>query len=371
MKNFQKVREITGEEAKKIDFSKIQYIALSSGEIVYIKKEQKENHEDKTGFQEIQKNVIEKETKQEILKMDKDLIEQNQEIIEQNQEKFEQNQKILKENEKIIQKNLEKMNSDNQEENLIHMAQNEAMLEKNEEIEEQNEKINLENLAIRVENEQILEKNEELNLEENKEIADQKDQIETQNVEINLQNAEIKIQNQELFDQNKEIKEELNKEIKQEIKNEIKEQIEKSPEEVVIVELEKPKDNKSIINKNNKTIKANKAKICQQYQNLCPECQRKNQQKNKANEKYGEYPYYVVYQTQYEEEPQYYQEFNQQAPYQEKCSFGKFQYDDKTFKPRTFSSEEYQNLLKKAKPMFTVLNNEDNRTKKGNIKPKK
>ena len=55
MKNFQKVREITGEEAKKIDFSKIQYIALSSGEIIYIKKDQKENQGDKTGFQEIKK----------------------------------------------------------------------------------------------------------------------------------------------------------------------------------------------------------------------------------------------------------------------------------------------------------------------------
>ena len=104
MKKIQKVREITGEEAKKIDFSKVQYIALSSGEIIYIKKDEKENHEDKTGFEEIQRNVIEKETKQEILEINKDLLEQNQKIIEQNQEKFEQNQEIMEQNEKLIEK---------------------------------------------------------------------------------------------------------------------------------------------------------------------------------------------------------------------------------------------------------------------------
>ena len=32
------------------------------------------------------------------------------------------------------------------------------------------------------------------------------------------------------------------------------------------------------------------------------------------------------------------------------------EYAAKTFKPRTFTNEEYQNLMKKAKPMFTVIN---------------
>ena len=161
-----------------------------------------------------------------------------------------------------------------------------------------------------------------------------------------MQNAEIKIQNQEIIEQTKEIKDELNQEIKQEIKNEIKEQIEKSPEEVVVIELEKPKQNKEAINQEKKaTIK--KEKICPQCQHLCPECQKKTQQEIYANDQYEEYPYYEMYQSQYEAQPEYYQ----QIPYQEKCNYG-----SKTFKPRVFTNEEYQNLMKKAKPMFTVLN---------------
>ena len=58
-----------------------------------------------------------------------------------------------------------------------------------------------------------------------------------------------------------------------------------------------------------------------------------------------------MYQDQYEIEPQYYQDYYQQMPYQEKT-----EYAAKTFKPRTFTNEEYQNLMKKAKPMFTVIN---------------
>ena len=63
-----------------------------------------------------------------------------------------------------------------------------------------------------------------------------------------------------------------------------------------------------------------------------------------------------MYQAQYETEPQYYQEYYQQMPYQEKCTLGKSEYTAKTYKPRTFTNEEYQNLMKKAKPMFTVIN---------------
>ena len=69
-----------------------------------------------------------------------------------------------------------------------------------------------------------------------------------------------------------------------------------------------------------------------------------------ANVQYEEYPYYEMYQSQYETQPEYYQDY-QQIPYQEKCN-----YTAKTFKPRMFTKEEYQNLIKKAKPMFTVLN---------------
>ena len=91
MQNFKKVREMTAEQAKKIDTNKIEYIALSSGEIVYIKKSeqrksskaQKEGlkEKDKSGFDELKKNVIEKETKQEVLKVTQNILDQNQEII--------------------------------------------------------------------------------------------------------------------------------------------------------------------------------------------------------------------------------------------------------------------------------------------------
>ena len=91
--------------------------------------------------------------------------------------------------------------------------------------------------------------------------------------------------------------------------------------------------------------------ICPQRLHLCPECQKKSEQEKKVKTQYEEYPYYEMYQAQYETEPQYYQDYYQQMPYQEKT-----EYAAKTFKPRTFTNEEYQNLMKKAKPMFTVIN---------------
>ena len=47
MEDFVKVSEMTADEAKKLDLNKIEYIALSSGEIIYLKKpEQKAEAEE-------------------------------------------------------------------------------------------------------------------------------------------------------------------------------------------------------------------------------------------------------------------------------------------------------------------------------------
>ena len=46
MENFGKVNEMTAEEAKNIDLNKIEYMALSSGEIIYIKKQGEENQKE-------------------------------------------------------------------------------------------------------------------------------------------------------------------------------------------------------------------------------------------------------------------------------------------------------------------------------------
>ena len=51
-----------------------------------------------------------------------------------------------------------------------------------------------------------------------------------------------------------------------------------------------------------------------------------------------------MYQYQYDE-PQNYQDY----PYEQT------KYEAKTFQPTIYSSQEYQNLLKIAKPMFTVV----------------
>ena len=44
MENFQKINEITPEEAKNLDSNRIEYIALSSGELYYIKKPNQQNN---------------------------------------------------------------------------------------------------------------------------------------------------------------------------------------------------------------------------------------------------------------------------------------------------------------------------------------
>ena len=78
---------------------------------------------------------------------------------------------------------------------------------------------------------------------------------------------------------------------------------------------------------------------------MCPECRKKYGQKQQTQ--YEEYPYYQgeeMYQYQYDE-PQNYQDY----PYEQT------KYEAKTFQPTIYSSQEYQNLLKIAKPMFTVV----------------
>ena len=219
------------------------------------------------------------------------------------------------------------------------MAENEQMMEQNQEILEQNEKMNIENAEIKVENEEILEQNEKLNLEENnKEVEHQKGEIAAQNKEINLQNEEIDIQNQEIAEQNQEIKEEFIKEIKKEISDEVKEEKEKPQENLLIIEVEKPKipekQNNAEMKKSirEKAIEEAKIKKMSQhkagirapkyeyvhthYEHLCPECQRRKQmttQNASSQQQYMEYPYNQneaedMYQYQYEEQPQYTQE---------------------------------------------------------------
>ena len=46
MELLQKVEEMTPEQVKNIDLNKIEYIALSSGEIIYIKKQGEENQKE-------------------------------------------------------------------------------------------------------------------------------------------------------------------------------------------------------------------------------------------------------------------------------------------------------------------------------------
>ena len=108
MEDFGKVREMTPEEAKNLDSERIEYIALSSGEIIYIKKSdengesKKENEQPKEEeLKEIQTNEKEEgqeninneehehqaeEQKEEVKEEKKEIHGQNQELIELNQE---------------------------------------------------------------------------------------------------------------------------------------------------------------------------------------------------------------------------------------------------------------------------------------------
>jgi hypothetical protein len=215
--------------------------------------------------------------------------------------------------------------------------------------------MNLENLAIKIENQGILENNENLNIV-NREIEHQKDEIEHQSDEINFQNAEIKLQNAEIAVQDNEIKEEIKDELKKEIKEEIKNQIENPKEEVVIV-VEKPKVVKQKAIEEGKTKKGNQVnirpirKLCPKHQHLCPNCQKKYQQK--VQTQYEEYPYYQweeMYQNKFED-PKYYQDYQ----YLNEEDYGQTKQEARTYQPTAYSLNDYQNLLKIAKPMFKVL----------------
>ena len=98
MENFQKINEITPEEAKNLDSNRIEYIALSSGELYYIKKPNQQNNiqeennvQKEEELKEIKTNEKEEEEKdeninnnihQEIEEEKKEILEQNQELIE-------------------------------------------------------------------------------------------------------------------------------------------------------------------------------------------------------------------------------------------------------------------------------------------------
>ena len=113
----------------------------------------------------------------------------------------------------------------------------------------------------------------------------------------------------------------------------------------VVEEPKKAKNTGELKKETNAKAKVNKGKISAKNQHLCPECQKKYGQKQQAQ--YEEYPYYQgeeMNQYQYDE-PQYYQDY----PYDQT------KYEAKTFQPTVYSSKEYQELLKKAKPMFTVI----------------
>ena len=73
MENFQKINEITPEEAKNLDSNRIEYIALSSGELLYIKKPNQQNNiqeennvQKEEELKEIKTNEKEEEEKDDI-----------------------------------------------------------------------------------------------------------------------------------------------------------------------------------------------------------------------------------------------------------------------------------------------------------------
>ena len=73
MENFQKINEITPEEAKNLDSNRIEYIALSSGELYYIKKPNQQNNiqEENNVQKEEELKEIKTNEKEEEEKIDK------------------------------------------------------------------------------------------------------------------------------------------------------------------------------------------------------------------------------------------------------------------------------------------------------------
>ena len=140
------------------------------------------------------------------------------------------------------------------------------------------------------------------------------------------------------------------------IKEEIKNQSENPKEEVVIV-VEKPKVVKQKAIEEGKTKKGNQVnirpirKLCPKHQHLCPNCQKKYQQQ--VQTQYEEYPYYQgeeMYQNKFED-PKYYQDYQ----YLNEEDYGQTKQEARTYQPTAYSLNDYQNLLKIAKPMFKVL----------------
>ena len=118
MEEFGEITEMTSEEAKNIDTSKIEYISLTSGKIIYIKNKDEQNKQKEEG---------EKDNKEESLK---EVNGQNQEKIEDNNlnEKDEKNIELKNEVKEDINKEEEKkeLNNINEEKSKVNEKKEEV-----------------------------------------------------------------------------------------------------------------------------------------------------------------------------------------------------------------------------------------------------
>jgi len=96
------------------------------------------------------------------------------------------------------------------------------------------------------------------------------------------------------------------------------------------------------------------------YEHICPNCQRKKYLKRRQQYQYTEpYPYYQ-YQEQYQQ-PYYennendYQDEYQYSYRENNNTYEQPKYEIRTFQPYAYSLKERNQLLKTARPMFTIL----------------
>lgn len=94
MENFGKVREMTAEEAKNLDSDRIEYIALSSGEIVYIKKSDEKEESKNVNDPQKEEELKEIQTNQ------KEEVEENIDNEEHEHQANEQKEEINEEKKK-------------------------------------------------------------------------------------------------------------------------------------------------------------------------------------------------------------------------------------------------------------------------------
>ena len=97
-----KITEMTSDEIKNIDSNQIEYISLSSGELIYIKKQENQQNDEK----------------EKINQIDEQIKEENNEISQQNELKPEQEKdnSLIKENEEIIEEKEEENKEEEAEE---------------------------------------------------------------------------------------------------------------------------------------------------------------------------------------------------------------------------------------------------------------